>query len=135
MKYMLKIRKLDKPKKENVNNDINWLCDSLGLSSGRDTLATRNRILYNIIKKKSNKESISSEVISSDLGISQGLVNHHVRKLIDGGIIRRRKGKILIRGGSLKQAIKEMKRDAVFALEDIEDIAEEIDEELGISIR
>lgn len=131
----LKLKKIDKPAKGDLEEDITWFCDSLGLSSGRDTESVSNRIMSDILKKVSEQENISSDRIAEDLDVKKGLVNHHLRNLIDSGIIRREKKQILIRGGSLKAAVHEIRRETLNTLEDIEKIAREIDNELGIMSR
>ena len=49
-------------------------------------------------------------------------------------MVRERK-QILIRGGSLTEAVKEIRKDALRILDTIETIAEEIDEEIGLKNR
>ncbi len=131
----LKIKKINKPKKGDVEEDIGWFCSSLGLCSGRDTEFTSTRIITDILNKIAEDERVFSESIARDVGITQGLVNHHLRNLINAGVLVREKKQISIKGGSLKQAIKEMRRKALNMLEDIEEMAEEIDNELGIENR
>jgi len=131
----LKLKKINKPKKGNVQKDIDWFCDSLCLSSGRDTEFTSTKIISDILSKISEHEKVFSEGIAEDLDLKQGLVNHHLRNLIDSGIVIREKKQIFIRGGSLKEAIIEMRREALSMFDNIEKIAEEIDNEIGIHNR
>ncbi len=131
----IKIKKINKPKKEELDRDITWLCNSLCLSSGRDTEYTSEKIIKNILNKLSKKKKPVSKNIADDLDLTQDLVNYHLRKLIKAGVVVRKKKKITIRGGSLKQAVKEIKRDTKNMLKDIEKIAESIDEKLGIENR
>ncbi len=131
----LKLKKINKPKKGDVEKDIDWFCDSLCLSSGRDTEFTSTKIISDILNKISEHEKVFSEEIAKDLGLKQGLVNHHLRNLIDSGIIIRKKKQIFIKGGSLKEAVIEMRRDVLSTFEDIEKMAGEIDNEIGIHNR
>ena len=128
----LKLKKINKPKKGDVEKDINWFCDSLCLSSGRDIEFTSTKIISDILNKISKHKKIFSESIAEDLNLKQGLVNHHLRNLIDSGMIVREKKQIFIRGGSLKEAVIEMRRDALAILESIEKMAEEIDGGMGV---
>ncbi len=131
----LKLKKINKPKKGAIENDINWLCNSLCLSSGRDTEFTSTKIISDILNKLSENEKVFSEGIANDLGLKQGLVNHHLRNLIDSGIVVREKKQIFIKGGSLKESIIEMRQDVLSMFENIEKMAEEIDENIGIHNR
>ena len=129
------LKQYNKPTKDNVEKDIKWLCDSFGISSGRDTSFTSNRIVADILKQAAEQKRIFSETIADNLKLGQNLINHHLRNLINSGLIIRERKQILIRGGSLKEAVKEIRKDALRILDSIELIAEEIDEELGIKNR
>ncbi len=129
------LKQFDTPKEENLQKDIDWFCNSFGLCSGRDTLLTSNRIVSDILKQAAENKRIYSETIASDLSLNQNLINHHLRNLISSGLIIREKKQIHIRGGSLKEAVREIRKDALRILSSIEEVAEDIDEELGLKNR
>jgi predicted transcriptional regulator len=133
--YKFKLKKVNKPKKGNLDKDVYWLCESLCLSSGRDIGFTAVKIINEVLKNLSNDKRISSEIIAKDLKVSQGLVNHHLRNLIDAGILIRDKNQIFVNGGTLKEAVSTIKREINYVIEDIEQIAEDIDAELGFNNR
>lgn len=62
-------------------------------------------------------------------------VNHHLRNLNDSGLLYRKKRLIYLRGGSLKAAVKEMRKDSERILDELESIAEEIDSIMGLKNR
>ncbi len=129
------LRQYDKPKEEGVSRDIDWFCDSFGLSSGRDISSTSTKIITDILSQAAEERRIYSETLANDLQLSQNLINHHLRNLINSGLIIRERKQILLRGGSLKEAVAEIRRDALRILDVIEEIAEEIDHELGLRHR
>ncbi|HHI04033.1 MAG TPA: ArsR family transcriptional regulator [Candidatus Woesearchaeota archaeon] len=129
------LKQYNKPTKDNVEKDIEWVCDSFGLSSGRDTSFTSNKIVADILEQAAEQKRIFSETIADNLELSQNLINHHLRNLINSGLIIRERKQIFIRGGSLKEAVREIRKDAMRILDSIELMAEEIDEELGIKNR
>lgn len=129
------LKQYNKPTKDNLEKDIEWLCHSFGLSSGRDTSFTSNRIVAEILEQAAEQKRIFSDTIADNLELSQNLINHHLRNLINSGLIVRERKQILIRGGSLKEAVKEIRKDALRILDSIELMAEEIDEELGMKNR
>ena len=129
------LKQYDRPKEDSIAKDIKWFCKSFGLSPGRDTAYTSNMIVANILAQAADKKVISSETIAKNLKLSQNLINHHLRNLINSGLIIRKRKQILIRGGSLKEAVREIRRDALRILDTIEIIAEEIDNELGFQNR
>lgn len=126
---------LEKPREKNLENDIYWLCNSFGLSSGRDVENMATRIVMSLLDKVSEKERISSEMIANALGVNPSRVNHHLRNLINSGLIYREKRKLYLRGGSLKAAVQEMRKDSERIFDELEAIAAEIDQEKGIQNR
>ncbi|MBP2030275.1 putative transcriptional regulator [Methanohalophilus levihalophilus] len=126
---------LDKPREKTLEKDVYWLCDSFGLSSGRDVDNMATRIVMSLLDNISEKERISSEMIADSLGVNPSRVNHHLRNLINSGLVYREKRKLYLRGGSLKAAVQEMRKDSQRMFDELEAIAAEIDQEMGIRNR
>ncbi len=78
---------------------------------------------------------VSSESLAADLEIKTSRVNHHLRNLNDSGLLYRKKRLIYLRGGSLKTAVQEMRKDSERILDELENIAEEIDTLMGVKNR
>jgi len=129
------LRYLEKPHVKSLEDDLLWLCDSFGFSSGRDTENTANRIVFNLLDRLSNDQMTSSEALAEDLEIKISRVNHHLRNLNDSGLLYRKKRLVYLRGGSLKAAVKEMRKDSERIFDELESIAEEIDFRIGIKNR
>lgn len=129
------LRNIEKPHIRSLEEDLLWFCDSFGFSSGRDTENTARRIIFSLLDKISNDESTSSEILADDLDIKISRVNHHLRNLNDSGLLYRKKRLIYLRGGSLKAAVEEMRKDSERIFDDLENIAEEIDTIIGIKNR
>ncbi|AKB73614.1 hypothetical protein MSLAZ_0353 [Methanosarcina lacustris Z-7289] len=129
------LRNLEKPQIKSLEEDLLWFCDSFGFSSGRDTENTANRIILSLLEKLSNDELSSSEFLAEDLDMKISRINHHLRNLNDSGLLYRKKRLIYLRGGSLKAAVKEMRKDSERILDELENIAEEIDSIMGLKNR
>lgn len=129
------LRYLEKPHVKSLEEDLLWLCDSFGFSSGRDTENTATRVVFSLLDKLSNDELTSSESLAEDLEIKISRVNHHLRNLNDSGLLYRKKRLVYLRGGSLKAAVKEMRKDSERIFDELESIAEEIDFRVGIKNR
>lgn len=129
------LRNIEKPHVKSLEEDLLWLCESFGFSSGRDIENTATRIIFTLLDKLSNDEEISSEILAGDLDIKVSRVNHHLRNLNDSGLLYRRKRLIYLRGGSLKAAVREMRKDSERIFDELEDAAEEIDSIIGIKNR
>jgi len=129
------LKYLEKPHVKSLEDDILWLCDSFGFSSGRDTENTATRIVFTLLDRLSNEQITSSESLAEDLEIKISRVNHHLRNLNDSGLLYRKKRLVYLRGGSLKAAVKEMRKDSERIFDELESIAEEIDLRIGIKNR
>ncbi len=129
------LRNIEKPHIKSLEEDLLWFCDSFGFSSGRDIENTATKIIFSLLDKLSNDEVISSEALAEDLNIKISRVNHHLRNLNDSGLLYRKKRLIYLRGGSLKAAVREMRKDSERIFDELENAAEEIDSIIGIKNR
>ncbi|NLK32857.1 MAG: ArsR family transcriptional regulator [Methanosarcina flavescens] len=135
MAQQIILRHLEKPRVKSLEEDLLWLCNSFGFSSGRDTENISTRIIFSLLDKLSNDEITSSEALAKDLEMKISRVNHHLRNLNDSGLLYRKKRLIYLRGGSLKAAVKEMRKDSEKIFDELECIAGEIDSRIGIKNR
>jgi predicted transcriptional regulator len=67
--------------------------------------------------------------------MSRGAVIHQLNRLAEAGLIRKDGRKYYLREGSVYRTIKEVERDVQRMFEDLEQMALEIDEELGFKRR
>ena len=127
---------LEKPRKKKLEDDIHWFCNSFGLSSGRDTENIATQIVHDLLQQISEREDrVSSDAIAENLDVNLSRVNHHIRNLINAGLIYRQKRALHLRGGSLKAAVQEMRKDSERMFQELEEMAEEIDEQMGLRNR
>lgn len=129
------LRNLERPKKVDVNNDINWVCDSFGFCSGRDIDKVTPRILQTLFRSVADDGSVSAERLADELEIATQRVNYHIRTFSDSGLVYRNKKQIYLREGSLRSSIEEMRRDANKMFDRLLEIADEIDLSLGMKGR
>ncbi len=128
MKQRIIIKNIDQPRENKVQEEVKWICNSLGLKSGRDINDTSFRIMYELLDLLSEENLISTDEIARSLKIDSPRVNHHVRRLMETGVIFREKRKIALRGGSLSAAIEEMKRDSDQIFNRLLEVSKRIDE-------
>ncbi|MCD4703420.1 MAG: winged helix-turn-helix transcriptional regulator [Methanosarcinaceae archaeon] len=126
---------LEKPRMKDLDDDLLWFCNSFGLSSGRDVENTSTRIVMSMLDRISEDEEVTSKMIADALGINLSRVNHHLRSLIDSGLVYRKKRTLCLRGGSLRAAVQEMRRDSDRIFDDLEKFAADIDRNMGIKNR
>ncbi|WP_292487673.1 winged helix-turn-helix transcriptional regulator [Methanohalobium sp.] len=135
MSQRIILNKLDKPKNKSLESDAKWICESLGFSSGRDIENTSTKVIISLLKNLSNDGVTSSEAVAQDLDIKVSRVNYHIRNLINSGLVYREKKLLHLRGGSLKTAIQEMRKDTDRIFEELEYVAEGIDNKMGLKNR
>lgn len=120
--------KLRSPQK-NVNQEIQWLSESLGLFSERDKDKSCFRLFLEIIK---TRKPVSSDELASRVNVSRATVIHHLNKLIASGLVDMQDNKYVLRGKNLESTLKQVKTDMLAAYEEMEEIARKIDQTLGL---
>jgi predicted transcriptional regulator len=121
-----------KPPTKNVNEELQWLGNSLGLFNLRDRDKSCYRIFLELLKAAKARVPLSSDEIALRSGLTRGTVIHHLNKLIEAGIAVHHRNRYMLRVDNLKDLVKEVKRDIQHACDELELVAEEIDNRLGL---
>jgi len=116
---------------DNINEELRWLGNSLGLFGLRDRDSSCFRIFITLLKRTKQNKTVSSDEIAERLRLSRGTVVHHLTKLMDSGMVIRESKGYILRENNLKGIIGDMKRDMEVMFEELKEAAEEIDERLG----
>ena len=135
MYQQLTLRHLERPQEKYIEKDIEWVCESLGLNAGRDIERMSPRIMSMFLKRFSVERAVPSEELAGDLVVTAARINHHVRNLVDSGLVYREKKLIVLRGGSLRAAIEELKEDTERIFDRLLHIAQDVDQQLGLKNR
>ncbi len=122
----------ERPVDRNVNEDLQWFGTSLGLFNLRDKDKTCFRVFIELIKAAKRQEPISSDDIANKLGISRATVIHHINKLVDSGLVVVDRNKYILRVSNLRALVDELSKDTERTLNDLREIAKEIDRSLGL---
>jgi len=124
--------RLKKPQQKNLNLDLQWFSESLGLFGGRDKDKSCFRVFIELVKAARRRKALSSDEIAARANLSRGTVVHHLHKLIESGLISTYDNKYLLRVDNLEDLVKEVKRDIIHTFEELETMAEELDDQLGL---
>lgn len=125
------IVKIRKGFKDNVNEELRWLGNSLGLFGLRDRDSSCFRVFITLLKRTKRNEATSSDEIAEKLRLSRGTVVHHLSRLMETGmVVKERKG-YLLKENTVEGMIKDMKREVEAVMEELRETAREIDEGLG----
>ena len=120
------IIKVKKPKDE-INEEIQWFCRSLGLFGERDKEKSCYRVFVELIK---NHHGLTSDEIADNARLTRGTVIHHINKLVDSGLVISQKNKYKLRMRNLFRLIKEIEEDIEETFKEMERIAKKIDKKL-----
>ena len=112
----------------NINADLQWIGNSLGLFGLRDKDSSCFRIFITLVRKVD--DPLSSDEIAERLNLSRGTVVHHLTRLIDSGIVIREREGYLLREQSLLRLIEDLKRDTESVFAELREVAKEIDERM-----
>ncbi len=119
-------------RKGNVNDEIRWLGNSLGLFSLRDKDSSCYRIFVELLKSSKTNKALTSDQLAFNLDLSRGTVMHHINRLMDSGLVESEKGKYKLRVKNLEILMAELEKDIQRAFQDIKEMAKKIDNELGL---
>ena len=126
------IVKSRKPEEQNINKELQWFGDSLGLFNLRDKDKSCFRVFIELLKSSKRRQPLSSDELADMLNLTRGTVIHHINKLMDSGIVVHEKKKYFLRVHNLQELVKEVKIDIDRTCLDLEEVAEDIDRRLGL---
>ena len=126
------IIKTRKPQEKNLNKDLQWFSESLGLFSERDKERSCFRIFMELVKAARRRQLLSSDELAERTNLSRGTAVYHINRLIESGLVTVYEGRYLLRVENLEQLVTEIQRDLNRVFEDMKQIAEELDNELGL---
>ena len=125
------IYRLNRPKNNDVNQQVQWISGAMGLFSCRDKSKSCYRIFVELLKAAKQGKALASDEIAYRLHLSRGAVVHHLNNLIESGIVVVHKNRYLLRESSVDLLVKDMKKEINEILEEMNGVAEEIDRAFG----
>ena len=125
MDYFREITIINLNKLENneLNQEIQWISNCLGMFNKRDKEKSCFRIFINLLKEEN---PISSDEIAEKSNLSRGTVIHHISKLRDSGIVIKRIKVITQNKKILKNLIEEIEKDVSNTMK-IKEVSKKID--------
>jgi len=121
-----------KPSEKNINQELQWFGNSLGLFNLRDKDKSCFRVFIELLKAAKAKMPLSSDELAYRLNLTRGTVIHHINKLMDAGIVIYDGKRYMLRVDNLKDLVDEVEKDIERTCSDLKNIAKEIDERLGL---
>jgi predicted transcriptional regulator len=132
MTQQIIIKKVRSPAPGSLEDDINYLCKSLGYFSKRDKQDTAGKIFQLLVKEACEPERcVTSDEIAEKLQLTRGAIVHHLNSFISSGIVIKEHNSYRLRSASLQKSMEEIKVDIERIMEQMIKIAVEVDEKLG----
>ena len=124
------IRRLKKPKTMDLEGSLEWFCECLGLSKGRDIEKTSIKLLTCFLRHSRKENDISPEIIAKDMGMARSTIVHHLQRYEKAGLVVKTRKGYELRERTLEEVVREIERDVEKELERIREVARKIDEML-----
>ena len=132
MPKQITIKKIRSPAPGNIDDDIDYLCRSLGYFSQRDKQDTAGKIFRLLVREACEPDCcLTSDEIAQKLNLTRGAIVHHLNSFISAGIVVKENNRYRLRSASLQKSLEEMRSDIDRILTQMLKIAIEIDEQLG----
>jgi predicted transcriptional regulator len=131
MTHKVTVVRIRKESSGNVNQELQWLGNSLGLFNLRDKDSSCFRVFITLVKRAKRNTPVTSDDVANRLNLSRGTVVHHLNKLRESGIVVKERNGYLLREANLQDMIKDLQRDMEGVFSQLKDVAKEIDGKLG----
>ena len=127
--------KAKKPKDPDLNQALQWFSTSLGLFGERDKEKSCFRIFVELVKAARYKKALTSDQLAARANLSRATVIHHLKRLIAADMVTVEKNQYALRTENLEDLVKEIQTETARVFHDLKDMAEELDEQLGLGKR
>ncbi len=128
----INIRSIEKRDNNELNKDLQWLSDSLGLFNPRDKEKSCFRVFLELIKAKKEDKLISSDEIAFNSHLSRGAVIHHLNNLTNHGFIVCYKKRYALGSKDVESLILNLESEINSVMKEMKKTAKGIDKELGL---
>ena len=119
-----------RPSRQNLNEDLQWFGQCLGLFSLRDKDKSMFRIFIELLKAARQGEGMTSDDLAERLQLTRGTVVHHLHKLLESGIVTYEGRWYVLRDPRLERLVDEIEKDLLRACSDLKAAAQQIDERM-----
>lgn len=129
------IKKLREPTEKELDQDIRWVCNSLGFVTLRDQDDTAYKIFKALIESAKKGKGLTSEELSKKVEPTIGSVIYHLKKFMKAGLVVKLDSYYELRMTSLSRTIEEIKKEIIMTIDDIKRVAQDIDNKTGLENR
>ena len=121
-----------KPEKDNLNQELQYLGESLGLFSERDKDKSCFRIFIVLVKALKTGRRFTSDEIAVQTNLSRGTVIHHLNRLMESGIVINQKSSYILAVDSIEELVDLAKNNIMKTFDNLKSTAKNIDKKLDL---
>ena len=132
MPNKITIYKIKKPSTNDLNQELQWFSQSLGLFSSRDKEKSCFRIFIALVEAKKSRRFLSSDEIADKANLTRATIIHHLKNLEEHGLIRQENNRYSLSSNSFSSIIKTIEKESKELFEELESLAESLDEKLEL---
>ena len=130
-RFRIVIRRVEQPFEGGVEREIEWLCESLGLTPiGKDKASAE--IFREVVRASEDGKGISSTELTDKINLSRTAVIHHLNNLQAAGLVVKNGRAYVSRSRSMVRTIQEVEADIKRIFDRMEETAREIDRAFGL---
>jgi predicted transcriptional regulator len=126
------IIRIKKPVQENINEELQFLGESLGLFSERDKDKSCFRIFIILLNSLRKGQKITSDEIADKTNLTRGTVIHHLNRLMESGIVVSQKNYYMLAVDNMEELVDLVKNNLVKTFENLKPTARSIDRRLEL---
>jgi predicted transcriptional regulator len=93
------------------------------------------KIFRLLVQTTGEGKNIASERISNEVHLSRGAVVSHLNRMIASGVAIRQDNRYELRMNSIEKMIDEIENDVCRVLQNVKEVARDVDERLGLRYR
>jgi predicted transcriptional regulator len=129
--FKVVIRKVERPYTNDFEQQLAWICSSLGFFEPIDKEKNAAAVFKEIVSATEKGEALSSTAIAQRIGMSRGSTINHLNRLLKSGLIEKNGTFYSSRSSSLERTIEEIEGDVNRIFEQLKKSATEIDRQFG----
>jgi predicted transcriptional regulator len=127
MQTRIVIVKIRKPARTNLNEELQWFGNSLGLFNLRDTNKSVFRLFIELLKAAKTEHPLSSDELAERLQLTRGTVVHHIHRMMQAGIVEHKGRRYMLAERNLEILMDDMKKEFEKTYNELKEAARKID--------
>ena len=121
-----------KPERDNLNAELQYLGQSLGLFSDRDKDKSCFRIFIVLVKSLKTGLKLTSDDIAEQTHLTRGTIIHHLNRLMEAGIVVTHRNCYMLVVDNMQELVELVKENIIKTTDSLRIIARDIDNKLEL---